>query len=352
MSKDYHEDVKIKNILKLREYQKELPTFLVDFFRGIADTTSSRTRIGYAYDLKIFFDFLSHEIPKFDGKPIRDFVMEDLVMVTADDIEEFMEYLSYYVKNIDGGTKEYQNEERGKSRKLSAVRTMLSYFYKKRKISANPSELVEFPKIHDKAIVRLDVDEISKLLDEVETGAHLTERQKKIHQYTMIRDLAIVTLLLGTGMRVSECVGINVGHIDLETNTVKITRKGGNETILYFGEEVEEAVLDYLKQRAKIVPFEGHEDALFLSLQRKRLTDRSIQLLVKKYSRFVTGLKKISPHKLRSTYGTNLYRESGDIYLVADVLGHADVNTTKKHYAAMDEDKRRRAAKLIKLRRD
>ncbi len=216
----------------------------------------------------------------------------------------------------------------------------------------NP-ELVDFPKLHEKAIIRLEVDEVAKLLDEVESGDHLTETQRRFHAFTKNRDLAIITLLLGTGMRVSECVGINLDHIDFSVNGVKVTRKGGNEAIIYFGDEVEEALRRYLAEREKMAPLvkEGHEDALFLSIQHRRITDRSIELLVKKYARLVTTLKKISPHKLRSTYGTNLYRETGDIYLVADVLGHSDVNTTRKHYADMDEERSRQAANIVKLRK-
>ena len=96
----------------------------------------------------------------------------------------------------------------------------------------------------------------------------------------------------------------------------------------------------------------GHEHALFLSTQKRRFSVRSVENLVKKYAQITTPLKKITPHKLRSTYGTNLYRESEDIYLVADVLGHKDVNTTKKHYADIDENQRRNARNKVKLRRD
>ena len=113
---------------------------------------------------------------------------------------------------------------------------------------------------------------------------------------------------------------------------------------------MEDALKEYLKEREHIIPEKGHEDALFLSLQRKRMSVRSVEKLVKKYSRIVTPLKKITPHKLRSTYGTNLYRETGDIYLVADVLGHSDVNTTKKHYAALEDERRRSARNKVRLR--
>ena len=138
---------------------------------------------------------------------------------------------------------------------------------------------------------------------------------------------------------------------DLKNDGIKVHRKGGKEVIVYFGDEVELALLDYLEQRNQIVAQEGEEHALFLSLQRRRIGVRAVENLVKKYSRAVTTMKNITPHKLRSTYGTNLYRETGDIYLVADVLGHADVNTTKKHYAAIDDDRRKQARNIVKLRK-
>ena len=145
-------------------------------------------------------------------------------------------------------------------------------------------------------------------------------------------------------------MGIDINDIDFDVNGVKITRKGGNEMVVYFGEEVERALKDYLEERKDKEAKPGHEKALFLSIQNKRIGVRSVEKLVKKYAQKVTVLKKISPHKLRSTYGTTLYNETGDIYLVADVLGHKDVNTTRKHYAQMQDDNRRRAAKAVKLR--
>ena len=212
---------------------------------------------------------------------------------------------------------------------------------------------MDSPKLHEKAIIRLEVDEIEKLLNEVESGEKLTQRQQSLHRNTQKRDLAIITLLLGTGIRVSECVGLNIDDINFDDLSIKVTRKGGNEAILYISNEVAEVLLAYIEQRRTV---EAADDdaaaALFLSGQRKRMQQRSIQYLVQKYSRIATPLKRITPHKLRSTYGTNLYRQSGDIYLVADVLGHKDVNTTRKHYAAMVEDRRREASRLIKLRED
>lgn len=194
------------------------------------------------------------------------------------------------------------------------------------------------------------MDEVALLLDEVEQGDKLTDKQKNYHAKTKTRDLALLTLLLGTGIRVSECVGLNISDIDFKNGGIRIYRKGGKEVTVYFGTEVEDALLDYLEERDRIIPEQGHEDALFLSLQRRRMAVRSVENLVKKYARTVAPLKPITPHKLRSTYGTNLYRETGDIYLVADVLGHSDVNTTKRHYAALEDERRRSARNKVRLR--
>jgi site-specific recombinase XerD len=131
--------------------------------------------------------------------------------------------------------------------------------------------------------------------------------------------------------RISELDGIDQQDMDL-LNNVLITRKGGNQYSLVFGDEVREALLNYLLEREAMEALPGHESALFLSIQKKRITARAVENLVKKYAAISAPLKKISPHKLRSTYGTMLYQETGDIYLVADVLGHKDVNTTRKHF--------------------
>lgn len=345
-TRNYHEQVNIDNAVKLREHIKNLPKFCGDFFRGIEPTTSSRTRIAYAYDLGVFFNYIASNNSEYKNVKITDFKIDILDKLTPTDIEEYLEYLKYYVSD----DKEHINNERGIMRKLSSLRTFYNYFYRKEMITKNPASIVQMPKLHSKEIVRLDVDEVSILLDEVESGEKLTKSQQAFHSKTKTRDLAILTLLLGTGMRVSECVGIDITDIDFKNTGIKIRRKGGYEVVVYYGDEVEKALLDYYEERKHIIAVEGHENAFFLSLQRKRINVRSVENLVKKYSKLVTQLKNITPHKLRSTYGTNLYQETGDIYLVADVLGHKDVNTTKKHYAAIEDDRRRSARNKVRLR--
>lgn len=347
----YHELTDVENTLKLREVLKTLPEFVKDFFRAVSTTTSTSTRIKYAYDIRIFFQFLLSENPVYSRYIMQEFTLADLDNITALDLEEYIEYLRAYKSPDDN---EYiTNGERGLKRKLSALRTFYAYYYKHEMIQNNPTLLIDMPKLHDKEIIRLDADEVAKLLDFVEScGDELTPHQRKYYEKTKYRDLAIITLLLGTGVRVSECVGLDVEDIDFQNNGLKLVRKGGNEMFVYFGEEVEKALLDYLEVREGITPVAGHEHALFYSSQRKRINVKTIENLVKKYASQITTTKKITPHKLRSTYGTNLYQETGDIYLVADVLGHKDVNTTKKHYAAMDDSRRRKAARAVKLREE
>ena len=343
----YYEQKDIENIKKLREMMKTLPPFCTEFFRWIEPRTSTRTRIAYAYDLSVFFDFLKKENPVFSKMDRMDFTLDDLDQITVTDLEEYMEYLKY---RFNEHNQEIVNKERGIMRKISSLKSFYNYFFRTEKLKTNPAALVQLPKLHEKEIIRLDVDEVALLLDAVEQGEGLTDKQKAFHNRTKLRDLALLTLLLGTGIRVSECVGLDINDIDFKNGGIHIHRKGGKEVTVYFGTEVETALQDYLDERNDVIPEEGSENALFLSLQRKRMNVRSVENLVKKYAKIVTPLKKITPHKLRSTYGTNLYRETGDIYLVADVLGHSDVNTTKKHYAALEDERRRSARNAVKLR--
>ena len=345
----YHEQTDVENTLRLRDVLKTIPPFCRDFFRAIEPRTTTKTRISYAYDIRIFFQFLLEQNPAFKDWSMDAFTVDILDQITALDLEEYEEYLKIY----QAGEKTETNGERGLKRKMSSLRSFYAYYFKREMIHTNPTVLVDIPKIHQKSIIRLEADEVAMLLDYIEHGGDdLTGQKKVYYEKTKDRDLALVTLLLGTGVRVSECVGLDIEDVDFKNNGIKVTRKGGNEMVVYFGPEVEKALKNYLEVRKNIVPVEGHEHALFYSTQRKRIGVQAVENLVKKYARQVTTTKKITPHKLRSTYGTALYQETGDIYLVADVLGHKDVNTTKKHYAALDDSRRRQAATAVKLREE
>ena len=343
---EYYKKNSINLNNRLKELEKDLPDFCSSFFMGIEPTTSPLTRLNYAYDLRVFFNYLVTEVPAFSGKSIKDITLLDYSTLDTTNFEQYLNYLTYYNKDNDV----IENHNTGKARKISSLKSFSKFFYKKELISENKVALIDSPSIKEKSIIKLEPDELANLIDAAESGDTLTKKQKEYHAKTQKRDTAIITLFLGTGIRISELVGLNIKDIDFKSNAFNVTRKGGNQVTLYFGDEVKTALLNYIEERNTTIAETDSENALFLSLQKKRLTQRSIQNLVKKYSKTVTPLKNISPHKLRSTYGTRLYEESGDIYLVADVLGHKDVNTTRKHYAAMSDEKRRLAAKIIKLR--
>ena len=346
--KTYQEQVHIDYTLRLRDILNTLPPFAKDYFRAMEPKSSIRTRMNYAYDVRTFFHFLMENNPVYRNYSIDQFTLHDLELIEPVDIEEYMEYLKVYKRDDELVT----NGERGLKRKMSALRSFYNYYYTRQAIEKNPTLLVDMPKIHEKAIIKLDTDEVAMLLDYVEScEKELSGQALAYYKKTKDRDIAILTLLLGTGIRVSECVGLDLSDVDFKNYGITVTRKGGNQMVVYFGDEVADALLQYIEgDRKAITPLSGHENALFLSTQRRRMGVQAVENMVKKYTRQVTPNKKITPHKLRSTYGTSLYKETGDIYLVADVLGHKDVNTTKKHYAAIDDDRRKRAASAVKLR--
>lgn len=344
--KTYAEQQNIKYTKKLNELLKILPPFCTEYFNSLEYSKQPRTKVAYAMDIKGFFEFLIKEYPQYKDYKICDFTERDIEILRGQDISDYLRYVKLYNKNGN----EVSNSERAAKRKLCSLRRLYAYYYRYEIINSNPTLKVDMPKIHDKAITRLDVNEVAELLDNVESGNKLTDNQLKRHEKLKCRDLALLTLMLGTGIRVSECVGLDINDVDFDNDRIKVVRKGGSESFVYFGDEARSALLDYMEERKNLNPEDGHENALFISSKNKRLCVRSVELLVKKYASTVTTVKHITPHKLRSTYGTNLYQESQDIYLVADVLGHKDVNTTRKHYAEIIDDNKRRARNIVRLR--
>ena len=355
----YTEEIKKQNILKLRDLLGKMPPFCTDYFRGIAGSKEERTRVGYCRNILTFLQFITQMNPLYKNTAVKDLPLSILDEMTPADIDEYMEYLRYH--EIDGV--EYRNSEITIARNLSAISSMYSFFNKRQAIKNNPFNAVERPKLHDKAIVTLDQEQIFALMDIVDNTENMSTRQKNLHDRTVERDRAILSVFLGTGMRVSELVGLDITDIDFNNQTFRVIRKGGNEEYVYFGEEIYDALLYYLltddpnddikvkSPRESLLKDNPDEKALFLSLRGTRMAVRSVEVMVKKYSSKIQTNKKITPHKLRSTYGTALYQETGDIYLVADVLGHKDVNTTKKHYADQSNENRKRAANIVSLRK-
>lgn len=350
-----------KNNQRIKDLLRELPSVCQDYFRSISQTKSPLTRLAYAYDLRLFFQYLCDERLSFANSTPELITTEQIAAISARDIEGFQDYLIQYAKKPDESSNStatkanlspvfVQNSASGIMRKLSSLRAFFDYLFKNELIQANVATLVELPKRKSKPILYMDEDEVQQMIDAVINQEGLSEKQKQYAKATKSRDLAILILFLGTGIRVSELVGLDLSSIDLDKNSFVVTRKGGNQTILYFSDQVKNVLKRYIEERTAVETLPGHENALFLSLQKRRMTTRAVENMVKKYALIGAPLKKkLSPHKLRSTFGTNLYQETGDIYLVADTLGHSDVNTTRRHYAAMSDYHKREASKRIPL---
>ena len=348
MADNYYDDRNLACNLRLQALIEELPEFCRDFFIYIESRTTAMTRLNYGFDLRLFFRFLLEKYKYFQKyKLISEITLEDMATVNEQHVIAYVYTLNNY--KFDGMVSYQKNGDQGKSRKLSVIKSFIKYLYKTNKIPNDFTAKIDAPKIRDKAIIRLDQDEVVDLLTTVEDMPCSTKKQNDFYQITRVRDIAIITLFLGTGIRISELVGLNIESINFDKNEFLVVRKGGKESILYFNDEVHDALYAYMLERMRMTPCPGHEHALFLSIQNKRIGVRAVEKMVKKYAQQVTPLKHITPHKLRSTFGTQLYGATGDIYVVAEVLGHSDVNTTRKHYAAMSEHIKRSAAQKVVL---
>lgn len=345
MANAYTNHQKAITEVKINEMTKEMPAVIKTYFRSERSRRSHNTLLNYAYDLRLFFVFLVSDGQLFSGRDIKDLTASDFAVVSLNDIESFIEYIRLRAA-YEGAREAY--DENSESRKLSAIRSFYKYMYVHELIPENITEKISMPKIHSKEVIYLDRDDIARLMDAVDYSESFSKHQQACLEKTRRRDMAIILLLLATGIRESELVGIDIGDIDFERNSFVITRKGGNEATLFFNNSAKETLLEYLEERNQIVPFPGHEKAFFLSTQRKRISLDAVQRLVKKYALAagVRNASKISPHKLRASFATNLYRSEPDIYKVSKVLGHKSV-TTSRRYVREAEDNNRQAAEAV-----
>ncbi len=233
----YREEVDAKRILQIRSICRGLPQACSDFLRAIAVTTGTFTRLAYALDLRTFFEFLHEERIYYAQKDLILLDDADIAHLTQSDLTAYTEYLTYYLKNNEDHTGEdrvYVNHDLAIKRKMCSIRSFYDYMFKNQRISSNVTELVPLPKIHEKPIIRLSRDEMVRILSTARTGDDMSQGQKRFQQITAERDYALRSMFLSTGIRVSECVGINIEDVDMENNAFLVTRKGGNQVVLYF----------------------------------------------------------------------------------------------------------------------
>ena len=344
-SYEYQERMKCKE--KIDEICAGLPKYVSDYLyyklNGPA-RMQPRTALAYAGDISLFFYFCSVNSTACKGIAIKEIPAETLGLFEVDDIEEYYEWLADYSR--DGKT--YTNGSAAQKRKISSLSALYKYLMKKHYLDKNPCTLMDKELLPEKPIIAMSDNQQLKFIEAIGTPAvdeitkKASERSEKLKDnYTYLRDMAIVYVFLGTGMRVSELVGIDMDDLNIEDRNVLIRRKGGKHQTLFFGEEVADALSLYLSDsRPKLIPnIESNDyNALFLSLHHKRISVRQVENIIKEIAAAAlpkAEAEKISCHKLRSTYGTRLLKASGDIALVAEVLGHKDITTTKRRYSAV-----------------
>ena len=342
MGKDsrYYADLKKEKLATIEEIKHQLPIYTHAFIDSCVLKYQINTAIAYAKDVTLFFHFLKDRNPRCRTVKISDIPLEILEALNAEDINEFQKYMV-----MNDGNSGHMVSNRTLARKMATLRNFFGYMADKGYIPEDPTLKADKNRRYEENdIKRLEVNEAKRLIKAVEETKAKTDRSAARSRNTAKRDLAIVILLLNLGIRVSECAGLDLNDVNFEDNTVRIVRKGGKEAILYMNEKIRNTLRDYIKNERPWLTNDPKQEALFISLKNNRLSVRSIEDMLKKYGEGAKLTERVHPHKLRRTFGTSLYNSSGDIYMVADVLGHKDVNTTVKHYAAVDEEHRKSVA--------
>lgn len=338
---------------KLRCDLAEMPSFVRDYMRAKTDSKETSTRYAYMLDIRVFLNFLKAQNPLYKDIRIKDMDLRVLKNVTPNDILDYMEYLDGY----EGAVKKQTNGRAGKKRKLASLSALYTYFYKQGDLSSNPVAAVDLPKVHHKSVSVLQDNEIQNILDAIETGSVLTRSSReRFHELTKYRDKAIVVLLLSSGMRVSELVGLNIYDIDFDhpeedsfgniIYEVVVVRKGGDADKIYIPEETVSVIQDYIRtSRPRLMrsKTDREEPALFLSLRGKRISVGSVEAMIKKYTLTTVPTKNIHPHIFRKTRGTRLYNETGDLKLTAEILGDKSLEVVNRHYVAESESRKKDA---------
>lgn len=340
---DYYKEQKQLKLKKLKQLEASLPTYVISYLDEKELNSQISTVLSYAYDLHTFFRYIIESNPSCKNMLVKDISLEFLEHLTFEDINEYQKYLSY----TDSGEK-HMNGERGIARRMAPLRGFFKFACLHGYMKSNPTlGAAKRKKAPKDDIIRMNAAEVGTMLNTVQKTNIASARQRKFCEKAQLRDTALITLFLNTGIRVSECVGLDIDDINFIDKTLYIVRKGGKSSVLYFNDTVAQALNDYMElERAPLLGDHSEEKALFISNRKQRMCVKAVENVVKKFAKESVSGKHITPHKLRSTYGMALYQETGDIRLVADVLGHEDINTTAKNYAAIEEKHRQIAAKV------
>lgn len=344
----YYQEQDILNMERIHELLEALPGFMRNYVSYMATgSTSRRTIINYVYDIRGFLTFLADS----RHMAVSAITAEYLSKLNNFDFDEYFLHIdTYQRKSAKNKSLATTNSEPGKARKLSALKSLYQFLFQYQLINLNPIAGYKLKLKRKKPVITaMNVEEVHSVMNSVETGETLNDRQKAFAEKTKYRDTALLSLMLNTGIRVSECVGIDMEDINWKEKKLNVHRKGGgDDPEVYLNDLAVQSLQDYITIERKCDDPDEH--ALFLSNTGHRITVRSVERIVKKYSQGAVPGKHITPHKLRSTFGTNLYQATGDIHLTSKALNHSSIEVTASHYADVDRRQRQEAVEIIEER--
>lgn len=327
----------------------ELPDFVSDFIDFKSMRTSELTRYEYTLDIRQFLNYIHQNIDELKERNIKDLDIKCLELVTD---KMLIHYMNYYLKNHTDSEGNYITNDESTTirRKMSSISCLYKYAINTEKINKNPFKTIELPKRNkNKHIIKLEPDEAARFLENIENSNVGSKKQQAYNKNFVKRDMSLCLLLLSTGIRVSECCGLDITSVDMNKQTIVVKRKGGHIHELPFSDEAAAELKLYLEERKGIESIDG-DNPLFLSSRRTRLSVDAIQNIVKKYANTLGLNKNITAHKLRATYGNTLYEETSDIYFVQEMLGHSSPDVTVNHYVEQNVEGKRGLARKLSFR--
>ena len=306
---------------------------------------SAKTQYDYAFKMKIFLEYLHDNNQQFSKKTIKEITLHDLSLLTADNFAEFVAWILRQPAFKNSSIRQEKNKPSTADNYLACLSSYMSFFCRNDMLTKNPLLGVDRKKKTKKPIIYLRDDERSDYLNTVYTGVGLTNRQKSAWNRTKLRETCVVQILIDTGIRVSELVGLDINDVDLKHFRLSVQRKGDKADNVYFSDTTADLLAEYLAIR-KSMPMENkNEQALFLVSTGKykgaRLGVRSVEKMVKKFAKAagIPEFQKITPHKLRSTYAMAMLHATGNEMIVKEQLGHENIATTALYSTGTEKDK-------------
>lgn len=340
MAVDFYLETKDNYLDKLETLMALLPDSAKGFLLAKATSYTASTRVRYAEDLLFFFNYITGALPAAEGVPVNRLSNDILNSVTASDIDAYLAYLERYEQ--DGRI--YHNDKAAQKRKLASLRSFYKFCFARGYTKGNPAALVDSPKLPKNDIIALDEDDRGQVISALTVGTGLTKTELGHLPAKTARDSAIIYLLLGTGIRVSELVGLDLDDIDFSRNRASIIRKGGKSDHVFFNSTVAEALKTYIEgDRKSVSPVKGSENALFISQKGSRMSVSAVERMVKKYSRTTQFGEKITPHKYRSSFASKT-AETNPIAAVAAAMGHENSSTTTRYYTKVTDEAKKKVS--------